>query len=109
MPVIFTVRHLGRLFLLIQLLIEAAKPKLMITLGREVAGVLHGVKSPIAQNNLLKPEVSSVIIGRIEVPVVHCAHPGILIRKGPRNPWPNRHQNEFIPTLRKVWSDMRSA
>lgn len=89
--------------------LEAAKPKLMITLGREVAGVLHGVTSPTAQNRLLNPDAAPMRFGRIEVPVVHCAHPGILMRRGPRNPWPDRHDNEFIPALRRAVDDIRGA
>jgi uracil-DNA glycosylase len=83
--------------------ISLAQPRLLITLGNEVAGVLHNVRSASAQTKLLKPEIRLTKIGTIEVPAVHCAHPGILMRRGGDNPWPERHNRRFVPFLRKTW------
>lgn len=82
--------------------LEAARPRLVVTLGAEVAGVLHGRRSANAQKALLQPEVIDLEIGGRDYRVVHCAHPGILMREAPNNPWPERHRGEFVPVLRKA-------
>ena len=79
-----------------------AKPTFVITLGAEVAGILRGVRSESAQTKLLEPKISTLVIGKASVPVMHCAHPGILMRKGPTNPWPTRHREDFIPALKSA-------
>jgi len=49
------------------------------------------------------PEVRPCRIGDQEYPTMHCAHPGILMRKGDgKNPWPERHSQQFIPALKKA-------
>ena len=85
--------------------LEVAKPKLLVTLGAEVAGVVRGVKSTTARTALIAPDVSELRVGGLTVPVVHLAHPGIVMRKGgadSRNPWPARHANEHVPLLKKA-------
>jgi len=83
--------------------LQVAKPRLVVTLGAEVAGVVNGVRSAGAQTKLLKPEVVSCSIGGMEFPTMHCAHPGILMRKGDtRNKWPKLHEEEFLPALKAV-------
>lgn len=82
--------------------LKAARPKLMITLGAEVAGALWGVKSSAAQVRLIRPEIQSIEVGGEKIDVLHCAHPGILMRKGPKNPWPKKHWDEFVPVLQKA-------
>ena len=83
--------------------VKAAQPQLVITLGAEVAGVLRGVRSPGKQSGLLKPAVGILDLDGLEVPVMHCAHPGILMRKGyERNKWPERHMEEFLPALKEA-------
>jgi uracil-DNA glycosylase len=77
-----------------------AKPNFVITLGAEVAGILRGIRSQPAQIRLLVPETSMLVIGKASVPVMHCAHPGILMRKDSRNPWPAMHREGFIPALK---------
>jgi uracil-DNA glycosylase len=76
-----------------------AQPSYMITLGAEVAGVLRETEVPKAQTKLLRPETVTLKIGSFTVPAMHCAHPGILMRKGP---WPERHRDEFIPALKQA-------
>ncbi len=83
--------------------LKVAGPKLVVTLGAEVAGVLRGIRSASAQVKLLVPEVTTCRIGDQEYPTMHCAHPGILMRKGDgKNPWPERHAQQFIPALKKA-------
>lgn len=81
--------------------IVAAKPVLLITLGSEVAGVLRGVHNTDAQVRLLVPSIEPLSIGQTTVSTIHCAHPGILMRPGPSNPWPNKHRDKFLPALRE--------
>ena len=82
--------------------LKAARPKLVITLGAEVAGVIQGVRSQSAQVKLLKPEVSTMTIEGVAVEVIHCAHPGILMRRAENNPWPERHVREFLPKIKRA-------
>lgn len=77
-----------------------AKPSFVITLGAEVAGIMRGVRPATAQSNLLVPAVSSLSVGKTSISVMHCAHPGILMRSDPRNPWPARHDREFLRALK---------
>jgi uracil-DNA glycosylase len=82
--------------------LTVARPRLVITLGREVAGILRGVGGDARRNALLGPAIVPVLFGSITVPTVHLAHPGIVMRKGDsaKNPWPERHQREHIPELK---------
>ena len=77
-----------------------AKPRFLIALGGEVAGILNGITSKAAQTNLLKPGVSTYTLGKVSVPVMYCAHPGNLMRTSDKNPWPDRHKKEFLPALK---------
>lgn len=81
--------------------LDAANPQLLITLGAEVAGVLHNESRPAAQSRLLVPRVEDLQVGQITVPTIHCAHPGNLMRSA-SNPWLLRHRSEFIPAMR-MW------
>ena len=89
--------------------LKLVKPRLVVTLGREVAGVLHGVRSPPAQSALLVPAVTELCLGGMTLPTVHCAHPGILMRSAPSRSrvtspnWRARHETEFISALRQAW------
>ena len=89
--------------------IQVARPLLVITLGAEVAGIVRGVAGQRGRNALLGPELSPVRFGKMEVPTVHLAHPGIVMRKstGAKNPWPRRHEKEHIPALRKALGRLR--
>ena len=85
--------------------LSIAKPKVIITLGAEVAGILQGVKSSKKRNALLGGDVKEVNIGSLVYPVIHFAHPGIVMRKASeRNPWPRRHLEEHIPEAKKALS-----
>ena len=77
-----------------------ARPRLLITLGAEVAGVLRGVRGGRSQVRLLVPEVHEATIGQARVPTIHCHHPGIFMR-GNSTPWLARHRKRFIPAIRR--------
>jgi uracil-DNA glycosylase len=74
-----------------------AAPRLLVTLGSEVAGILRGVRSQRQRNGLLSGTASELRIGSTSVQAVHLAHPGILMRRGDpeRNPWPARHDGHL--------------
>ncbi len=80
-----------------------ARPRLVLTLGAEIAGLLRHVSNPQKRNALLGPAPTKLQIGPIDVPAVHLAHPGIVMRRGDdgRNPWPRLHTDEHIPKLRE--------
>ena len=81
--------------------LRLANPRLVVTLGMEVAGVLKGVVSRRAQRDLLVPTVTELCVAGVTVPAIHCAHPGILMRSG--NDWAEKHREEFVPALRRAW------
>ena len=85
-----------------------ARPRVVITLGAEIAGLLRGVKHPAERSALLGPTISPLLFGSIELPTVHLAHPGIIMRKGDpaTNPWPRKHETEHIPMLRDALTKM---
>ena len=89
--------------------IRLAQPRLLITLGSEVAGVVRGVRSAAAQTRLLVPRVVPLVVEDMTVPTIHCAHPGILMRGGERNPWPEDHRNMFVPAIREALSSTGAA
>jgi uracil-DNA glycosylase len=82
--------------------LELACPRLVITLGSEIAGILRDVASPTRRNALLGSGITPVRFGGREFPTVHLAHPGIVMRKGDgtKNPWPRLHEQEHIPALK---------
>lgn len=88
--------------------LEVARPRLVITLGAEIAGLLRGVKTQARRNALLGPSISQLQIGSTTVPTVHLAHPGIVMRKttGGRNRWPEVHETEHIPALKRALTEL---
>jgi len=88
--------------------VALARPRLVITLGAEIAGLLRGVDAASARNDLLGGTISSLRFGSIDIPTVHLAHPGIIMRRGDdeRNRWPRLHQEKHIPMLRAALARM---
>lgn len=82
--------------------LQLARPRLVITLGAEVAGVLRGVRSRSAQVRQLVPRVRELTVRDTVVEAMHCAHPGILMRKHAKNPWPSLHRDKFLPALERA-------
>ena len=85
--------------------IEIAQPRLMITLGTEVAAAIRGLKSATAGRKLLSASVHDVKVGKSTVRTVHLAHPCIVMRRGKRNPWPERtakHIQELGVSIRDL-------
>jgi|GEM_PF-915667 len=86
--------------------VALAKPKLVVTLGAEVAGVVRGVSGEAGRQQLLGKPPVHVVYGKSRVPTVHLVHPGILMRghgsEGEVGSWPELHSKEHIPTLKAV-------
>ena len=81
--------------------VRLARPRLLLTLGREVAGVLRGVSNPLARNQLLTGRASPLLLGSRTVDCAHLPHPGILMRDaGGKNGWRHRHEQELLPSFR---------
>lgn len=80
-----------------------AQPRLVITLGAEVAGILQNVREQRRRNALLGGDARSLLLGPASYPVIHLAHPGIIMRPASdRNPWPRLHRETHIPAARQV-------
>jgi len=83
--------------------LELARPRLVITLGAEVAGVLQGVREQAARNALLGGDVKELCLGDAGYPVIHLAHPGIAMRPASEaNPWRRLHREEHVPRAREM-------
>ncbi len=81
--------------------LAVARPRLVITLGAEVAGILQHVRGASGRNDLLGGEVRELLIGSVAYPAIHLAHPGIVMRPASeRNLWPMLHREEHIPRAR---------
>jgi len=84
-----------------------ARPRLIITLGSEVAGVLQGIKGRKRRNALLGGDVKHVQVGNVQYPLIHLAHPGIVMRPATeRNRWPRLHKTAHIPQARRALEKM---
>ena len=87
-----------------------ARPRLAITLGAEIAGIIRGAQGQAKRNALLGPAILPMAFGFITVPMVHLAHPGIVMRKNdPKNPWPQLHERDHIPALRSALTSLCHA
>ena len=82
--------------------LSLARPRLVITLGAEVAGVLQGVSGQRKRNALLGGDLKEIQLGAVGYPTIHLAHPGIVMRAASeRNPWPRLHREKHIPEARE--------
>lgn len=77
--------------------LQLAKPKIVITLGSEVAGFLQHVKGQKQRNELIGGDIKEFAINNTHFPVLHLAHPGIVMRpESDRNPWPGLHKQHIV-------------
>jgi uracil-DNA glycosylase len=80
-----------------------ASPKLVITLGAEVAGILHPETPKEKWSYLMDGELHQIVSGGRIYKAVHLVHPVIIMRRyQKRNPWPRRHEEEHIPKVREI-------
>lgn len=85
--------------------IEIAKPKLIILLGLEVIKSVFEVSDTIAKN-FIDGEVKNKIVNDINRKFVCLPHPGILMRKFDRNPWPEMFRNEIAPKVKLLVDEL---
>lgn len=82
-----------------------ARPRLVITLGAEVAGVLQDVRGQTAADTLLGGNLKDLWLGETVYPAIHLAHPGVVMcPASDHNPWPRLHREEHLPAARRVIS-----
>jgi uracil-DNA glycosylase len=79
--------------------LRIAAPRVIITLGTEVAGILRGVDSQLERTKLLSGKLTENLkIGLQVFQAIHLAHPGIVMRPASnQNAWPTIHRSEHIP------------
>lgn len=76
--------------------LKLTQPEIVITLGSEVAGILQNVKGQKHRNMLLGGDIKEFTLGNRNYPVIHFAHPGIVMRPlSETNPWPNLHREHI--------------
>jgi uracil-DNA glycosylase len=87
-----------------------ARPRLVLSLGAEVAGILQSVKGATKRNALLGGDVQKFQIEDATYPVIHMAHPGIVMRPASeQNPWPRVHRRKHIPAARAAVEQLISG
>lgn len=74
--------------------IEICNPKIIILLGVEVTKVIFGIND-IKAKEYLDGTLRNLTIDGIERNFICLPHPGILIKKTNRNPWPQRFEKEI--------------
>lgn len=77
-----------------------AQPKLVITLGAEVAGVLQQVPGIEIKDALLGGQVQDMWLGEKVYPALHLAAPDAVLR--PNNEEHRRHWQAHLPAAREV-------
>ncbi len=76
--------------------LSIAKPYAVILLGLEVISTICNISNTESKKYLtgLSREVT---IGKQTVNIIPLPHPGILMRRAERNPWPERFNKEIAP------------
>jgi uracil-DNA glycosylase len=83
--------------------LKLACPKLVITLGAEVAGALHPEVLMKDWGELLGGDQTTFTLRDFTYTAYHLAHPGIVTRADdPRNPWPEAHWNRHLPVVKRA-------
>lgn len=80
--------------------IEIANPYVVILLGTEVTATVFNVSEKQSKEKL-NGISKQHLIGKHEVNIISLPHPGILMKKMKRNPWPQRFISEIAPTAKK--------
>lgn len=78
-----------------------ANPKLIILLGIEVIKNVLKI-SETKSKDFMNGEIKIKSINNIEYNFVCIPHPGILMKKFDRNPWPNKFKNEIAPKVKLI-------
>jgi uracil-DNA glycosylase family 4 len=86
--------------------IEISNPSLIILLGVEVTKNIFNISEKIAKS-YLTGEVKKKQINNIERSFVCIPHPGILMKKFSRNPWPERFEKLIAPKVKEVINNLK--
>ena len=79
--------------------IKIANPKLIILLGSEVVKIVLKVTEKKSKE-LMNGEIVIYEVDGIKYNFVCIPHPGILMKKFDRNPWPNKFNEEIAPKIK---------
>ncbi len=80
-----------------------ARPRLVITLGAEVAGILQNVWGRAARQALLSGRMQDLWLIEPVYPALHLAGlDHITAPPSDQNPWPRLHWEEHLPAARRV-------
>lgn len=80
-----------------------ARPRLVITLGAEVARVLQDLRSPVSSASLLGGELTDLWLGERVYPVIHLAQPQVVGSPAAKdNLFRRLHWEEHLPAARRV-------
>lgn len=83
--------------------LAVAKPRLVLTLGADVAGIVQKVTGQAAREALLDGSVRRLRLTDQEYPVIHLAEPAAVIRHGTANsPWPQVHRECHLPAVKEA-------
>lgn len=83
--------------------IELANPKVVVTLGAAVAGILGRKFPKSGWNDLLRNCIGEIEVNGRLFKAIHFAHPGIIMcRQQRNNPWPRIHEEKALPAARKL-------
>lgn len=89
-----------------------ARPRLVITFGPEVAGILQKVKGDAGRNALMDGTCREFRLTPASpaYKVVHMVHPGALMQpESAANPWPRLHRERHIPAALSVLKELGLA
>jgi uracil-DNA glycosylase len=89
--------------------IELCNPKIIILLGLEVTKVFFSLSDSLSKEYLNGSTKNKTING-IDRNIICLPHPGILMKKTDKNPWPERFDKEIsltakdeIEMIKKAW------
>jgi uracil-DNA glycosylase len=88
--------------------IEICEPSVIILLGMEVTKVFFGLSDKVAKE-YLNGEVKTKEIKGAERNIICLPHPGILMKKTKKNPWPDRFEKEIAIRAKKEIEKIKEA
>ena len=88
--------------------IEIANPKLIILLGIEVIKNIFNLSDEEAKF-YLSGEIKSKEIKGINRNFICLPHPGILMKKFDRNPWPKLFKDQIAPKAKEIVNNLRDS
>ncbi|MCR9290640.1 MAG: hypothetical protein NXI23_24980 [Bacteroidetes bacterium] len=88
--------------------IEICKPSVIILLGMEVTKIFFGLSDKMAKE-YLNGEIKVKEIKGTERKTICLPHPGILMKRTERNPWPDRFENEISIKAKKEIEKIKEA